>query len=38
MVFPLGFLLLFEPLLLQTRQGRHARVRDVGFTAAFLVV
>ena len=38
MVFPLGFLLLFEPLLLQTRQGRHARVRDVDFTAAFLVV
>jgi hypothetical protein len=33
-----GYLLLFEPVLLQTRQWRCTRVRDVGFTAAFLVV
>src|ERR1700682_5697951 len=38
MVFPPSFLLLFEPVLFQTRQGRRTRVRDVGFTAAFLVV
>jgi hypothetical protein len=38
MAFPPRFLLLFEPVLLQTRQGRHTRVRNVGFTAAFLVV
>ncbi len=38
MVFPLDYLLLFEPILFQASQGGHARVSDVAFTAAFLVV
>ncbi len=38
MVFRLGFLLLFEPVLFQTRQGRRAWIGCVTFTAAFLVI
>ncbi len=38
MVFRLGFLLLFEPVLFQTRQRRHTRIGCVTFTAAFLVI
>jgi hypothetical protein len=38
MVFPLGFLLLFEPVLFQTRQRRRAWIGCVTFTAAFLVI
>ena len=38
MVFRLGFLLLFEPVLFQTRQRRRAWIGCVTFTAAFLVV
>ena len=38
MVFRLGFLLLFEPVLLQTRQRRRTRIGCVTFTAAFLVI
>ncbi len=38
MVFRLGFLLLFEPVLFQTRQRRHTRIACVTFTAAFLII
>ena len=38
MVFRLGFLLLFEPVLFQTRQRRRTRIGCVTFTAAFLVI
>jgi hypothetical protein len=38
MVFRLGFLLLFEPVLFQTRQWRRSWIGCVTFTAAFLVV
>jgi hypothetical protein len=38
MVFCSGFLLLFEPVLFQTRQRRYAWIGCVTFTAAFLVV
>jgi hypothetical protein len=38
MVFRLGFLLLFEPVLFQTRQRRRAWIGCVTFTAAFLVI
>ena len=38
MVFRLGFLLLFEPVLFQTRQRRRAWIDCVTFTAAFLVI
>jgi hypothetical protein len=38
MVFPLGFLLLFEPVLFQTRQRRCAWIGCVTFTPAFLVI
>lgn len=38
MVFRLGFLLLFEPVLFQTRQRRHTWIGCVTFTAAFLVI
>jgi hypothetical protein len=38
MAFRLGFLLLFEPVLFQTRQRRRAWIDCVTFTAAFLVI
>jgi len=38
MVFLLGFLLLFEPVLFQARQRRRAWIDCVTFTAAFLVI
>jgi hypothetical protein len=38
MVFHPGFLLLFEPVLFQTRQRRHTRIGCVTLTAAFLVI
>ena len=38
MVFRLGFLLLFEPVLFQTRQRRSTRIGYVTFTAAFLII
>jgi len=38
MVFCSGFLLLFEPVLFQTRQRRYAWIGCVTFTAAFFVV
>jgi len=38
MVFRLGNLLLFEPVLFQTRQRRHTWIGCVTFTAAFLVI
>ena len=38
MAFLLVLLLLFEPVLFQACEGRHARIGCVALTAAFLVV